>query len=78
MSWSRSLLRLAFGRRLPVTTGTLRVPGTSGRVTVDRVSDAGSQPVEVDAAAEARAVGELQTWLRGKAAGGGPAEKGGR
>ena len=36
MSWTRPLLRLLLGRRLPVTTGVLRVPGTTGRVVIRR------------------------------------------
>jgi penicillin amidase len=36
MSLSRLLLRLALGRRLPVTSGELRVRGPSAPVTIRR------------------------------------------
>ena len=36
MSFSRLLLRLTLGRRLPITTGELRVPGISAPITIRR------------------------------------------
>jgi hypothetical protein len=43
LRWTRSLLRLALGRRPTTTAGTLRVPGLAGRLTVRR--DRGGIPV---------------------------------
>src|SRR5258708_3599372 len=38
MTLPRTLFRLLFGRRLPVTSGTLRIAGVGGRVRIDRDS----------------------------------------
>ena len=36
MNWARLLFRLALGRRMPITSGTLAVPGIMGELTIRR------------------------------------------
>jgi penicillin G amidase len=36
VNWTRTLLRLALGRRLPITTGTLKVPGLIASIVIRR------------------------------------------